>query len=352
MLIVAVVGATGELGQLIIESLLVQAKDVTVRAIVRKSNSALDALKAKSPKSVEIVLVDYASAASLDAALKGVYAVASTLQGLEEVLHTVQSRLLEAALRQNVKRFIPSDYSYDYLTGNFPKNCNRNSEIRKGFHKKAGSIIAASGKKIEFLPVMNGMFTDLFPVEEFQIVNYSERTIAYFGPHANVKQEFTTYRNTAEFVAYVLVDPKPIAKSHLHISGHTATINEIAALVSKATGETFVAKQALSLGFTQFLIFVLKHFAKKGEVMPQYQKLQYGYCMALGLSTWKTEDLHNNMYPGIKWTRVDEAVKLEYEKKKKAGLIKKRSTSSGIGWFVAVGAVAAVGAGVYLYGKK
>ncbi|KAJ3072862.1 hypothetical protein HDU99_002085, partial [Rhizoclosmatium hyalinum] len=253
-MIVAVLGASGELGTLVVEALLTKTNANTVRAVVRKSTEQLNALKARHDRRLDITIVDYDSPASLDIALAGVYSAVSTLQGMRPVLIDLQSKLLSACIKNNVKRFIPSDFAYDFISvaklnyTETPRGYNRNIDIHKDFHEAAKAIIASSGKSIEFIPISIGMFTDLFPTDTFQIIDWNKKYVGYFGDE-DTKQEFTTYRNTAEFTARVLTDPKPITKTHFHIAGHQASPKELAALISGATGETFVAHQALSLTF-------------------------------------------------------------------------------------------------------
>ena len=72
-IIVAVAGASGELGLLVIESILSRNKNITIRALVRRSTKDLEALEAKYGKSIEITVVDYSSLKGLEIAVDGVY---------------------------------------------------------------------------------------------------------------------------------------------------------------------------------------------------------------------------------------------------------------------------------------
>ncbi|ORY44047.1 NAD(P)-binding protein [Rhizoclosmatium globosum] len=292
-MIVAVLGASGELGTLVVEALLTKTNVNTVRAVVRKSTEQLNALKASHDRRLDIAIVDYDSPASLDIALAGVYSAVSTLQGMRPVLIDLQSKLLSACIKNNVKRFIPSDFAYDFISvaklnyAETPRGYNH-------FHEAAKAIIASSGKSIEFIPISIGMFMDLFPTDTFQIMDWNKKYVGYFGDE-DTKQEFTTYRNTAEFTARVLTDPKPITKTHFHIAGHQASPKELAALISEATGETFVAHQALSLPFAGMDVI-----------------------WGNGWSAWPKEKLDNDYYgPVIEWTQVQDVVKTEYELRKK-----------------------------------
>lgn len=106
-MIVAVAGANGKLGQLVIESLLKQSNTVKVRALVRKA-SPTSALSTQYPGRYEESIVDYSNKDDIQKATSGVYTVVSTLQGLEDVIQTAQLSLLDASVKNKVRRFIPS----------------------------------------------------------------------------------------------------------------------------------------------------------------------------------------------------------------------------------------------------
>ena len=58
--------------------------------------------------------------------------VVSALQGLRDVIVETQTVLLDAAIKAEVPRFIPSDYSIDFTK--FPPGENRNLDLRRDFH--------------------------------------------------------------------------------------------------------------------------------------------------------------------------------------------------------------------------
>jgi hypothetical protein len=123
-LIIVVAGATGHLGKLICDSLISRAHTegrlVQVRGLVRKGgvNTVLVTPYTSSDTVAEqhltIEPVDYGNEDDLKRACTGAYCVVSALQGLEDVIVGVQSRLLTAAIADNVQRFIPSDFSVDF----------------------------------------------------------------------------------------------------------------------------------------------------------------------------------------------------------------------------------------------
>ncbi|TRX91838.1 hypothetical protein FHL15_007157 [Xylaria flabelliformis] len=96
---VAVAGGTGNLGPAVLQQLLEAGFDVTV--LTRKQSSH------SFPSSAKVAEVDYESLESLTNALQGHDAVVSTLGG---PALAGQLKLVEAAAKAGIKRFIPSEF--------------------------------------------------------------------------------------------------------------------------------------------------------------------------------------------------------------------------------------------------
>ncbi|KAH8817659.1 hypothetical protein DL96DRAFT_393151 [Flagelloscypha sp. PMI_526] len=101
---VIVVGASGNLGPIIIDALLA-SKKFTVSAFVRAES------KATFPPEVKVFKADFSSE-PLEAAFKGQDAVVSTI-GNSAGGFPVQKILVDAAIASGVKRFFPSDFGTD-----------------------------------------------------------------------------------------------------------------------------------------------------------------------------------------------------------------------------------------------
>src|SRR5688500_10009668 len=108
---IAVAGATGQLGRLIIQHL--GKKDVQIRALVRAESDSTG-LQSHTHSKIDIRRIDYNNPGQLADSLKNVSCVISALSGLREVIVDGQSKLLAAALAAGVPRFIPSDFCIDY----------------------------------------------------------------------------------------------------------------------------------------------------------------------------------------------------------------------------------------------
>jgi uncharacterized protein YbjT (DUF2867 family) len=312
--IIVVAGASGKLGKLVCESLLARARTaglpLSIRGLVRKSNtsSATSAPEdVSSEQQLLITPVDYANDDELNGACAGAHAVVSTLQGRDDVLVGVQSRLLRAAIKNGVRRFIPSDFSFDFTK--LPPGSNRNSDTRLAFHAAAKRLIQESKADIQFTSIFQGAFTELLGSGRI-LLDFTKRRVMYFGSPDTV-MEFTTWKDTAEYTAAVALDPNS-TPSKLLIAGLRLTPKEAQQLASRVTGLEFGLKRLMSVGMLATVIKLVRFFKPgKHEPMPLWVGMQYAYCMALGVAS--PERLDNNRYPGMRWTGAEEVIRNAFE---------------------------------------
>ncbi|EHK97578.1 putative Isoflavone reductase like protein P3 [Glarea lozoyensis 74030] len=194
---VAVAGATGHLGSLIVLNLC--KKDVAVKALIRPGTSGSRTQHLREA-GCQITEVDMTDVPTLTEALTGATTVVSALQGLKGVIIDAQGALLEAAMAAKVRRFIPSDFSLDF-TKTTP-GTNRNLDLRREFHAK----LDASG--IEW---------------------------------TNQKMDVTTVPDVAAYTAAVAADPHPKPK-FLRIAGDVFTAKEMAVVMTKLRGKQFTTQ--------------------------------------------------------------------------------------------------------------
>ncbi|KFY26669.1 hypothetical protein V493_03940 [Pseudogymnoascus sp. VKM F-4281 (FW-2241)] len=98
---VAIAGASGALGTLILQA-LIESKIFNVAVLTRHSSDA------QFPESVRVIRVDYASIPELTKALTGQDAVVSAVT---TAAMDTQVALIEASIAAGVKRLIPSEFS-------------------------------------------------------------------------------------------------------------------------------------------------------------------------------------------------------------------------------------------------
>lgn len=289
---IAVAGATGHLGTLIIKELL--ARHAHVKALVRR-DTPLAKTQPLERAGAMVIPVDYQNTVTLTEALRDAQCVVSALSGLRDVIVETQSALLKAALDAGVPRFIPSDYCIDFTK--LPNGSNRNLDFRREFAK----IVDAT--PIQAVSVLNGMFTDLLKGQAPLILPSFSRVI-YWGD-ADQPMDFTTIATTAAFTAAAALDTQ--APRYLRIAGEVATIRDLQRAASQAHGREFGLFRIGGLGVLGTMIKVMRTIAPgKNEVFPPWQGMQYLHNMLSGLP--KLEPLDNGRYPEIKWTKVREVL--------------------------------------------
>jgi nucleoside-diphosphate-sugar epimerase len=241
------------------------------------------------------VEVDFSSVPDLTKACTGADCVVSALSGLRDVIVETQTRLLEAALAAGVPRFIPSDYSIDYTK--LPEGSNRNLDLRREFSLRLNKApIAATS-------ILNGMFTDLL-TGQAPVVLFNIKRVVYWG-NADQPLDFTTTADTAAFTAAAALDP--ITPRYLRVAGEVASIRDLKAAATKATGEKFSLLWAGPLGVLGTMTKVTRALMPTSDdVFPPWQGMQYLHNMFTGLP--KLEPLDNARYPELRWTSVREVL--------------------------------------------
>jgi nucleoside-diphosphate-sugar epimerase len=285
---ILVAGATGNLGGRIARAL--RERGANVRALVRHG-AARDKLEHLQELGVEIATVDLRSASEATPACTGVSCVVSALQGLQDVIVEAQTVLLDAAIKADVPRFIPSDYSIDFTK--FPAGENRNLDLRREFHKRLDET------SISATTIYNGAFAELL-TGQMPLILFKLKRVLYWG-NPDQRMDFTTMDDTAAFTARAALDPS--TPRFLRIAGDQLSARDLTALVSEVTGEKFKLFRAGSLGLLSALIGVARTVApaEKG-LFPAWQGMQYMRNMFDGRA--KLEPLDNDRYPGICWVTV------------------------------------------------
>jgi nucleoside-diphosphate-sugar epimerase len=283
---IVLAGATGNLGGRIARALL--ERGARVRALVRPG-AATDKLERLQEFGATIASVDFSSAAQVTAACSGAACVVSALAGLRDVIVETQTVLLDAAIKADVPRFIPSDYSIDFTK--FPPGENRNLDLRREFHKRLDKT------SISATTIFNGAFADML-TGQMPLILFKLKRVLYWGD-ADQRMDFTTMDDTAAFTASAALDPS--TPRFLRIAGDQLSARELTALVSEVTGEEFHLFRAGGLGTLGTLIKLARTFAPgETELYPAWQGMQYMRNMFDGRA--KLVPLDNDRYPGMRWT--------------------------------------------------
>ncbi len=286
--LIAVAGATGDLGGRITASLL--ERGASVRAIVRRGASP-DNIKRVRKLGAVIGEADYDNPADLASACSGASCVVSALSGLHEVIVDAQTSLLAAAVKAGVPRFIPSDYCIDFTK--LESGTNRNFDLRREFRERldAAPIAAAS--------ILNGMFTDMLTGQAPMILFRYKRVLYWENP--DQLMDFTTIDDTASFTAAAALDPS--TPRFLRIAGDQIDARGLAAVASEVIGEEFRLFRAGGLGRLSMMIRLMRTLSPSKDVLyPPWQGMQYLHNMFSGRA--KLGSLDNDRYPHATWTTV------------------------------------------------
>jgi len=283
---IVVAGATGNLGGRIVSAL--RERGASVRALVRHGTAG-EKLERLQELGVTISNVDLSSPSEVTPACSGASCVVSALQGLQDVIVEAQTVLLQAVIKADVPRFIPSDYSIDFTK--FPPGENRNLDLRRDFHKQLDKT------SISATTIFNGAFADML-TGQMPLILFKLKRVLYWG-NADQRMDFTTMDDTAAFIASAALDPT--TPRFLRIAGDQLSARELTAVASEVTGQKFRLFRAGSLGMLGILIKVARTVAPGGKALyPPWQGMQYMRNMLDGRA--KLEPLDNDRYPGIRWT--------------------------------------------------
>lgn len=293
--IVVVVGAAGKLGRLVVESLLAHP-GVNVRALVRDPEKVSD-LKGDR---VELVAFDAAQNTEQDraAVVKGAFAVVSTLQGGPDIIIDAQMKLLQAAKAAGVRRFIPSDYSYNIFT--LPAGINVNSDWRRAFAEKAA---AETSDAFEVVHVLQGIFADRGVLGFLGLFDAEKGIVRYWG-NGTTPIDWTTWEDTAGFTAAAAIDERKVPE-RLFVSGDRLDVLTFVKTWEKVHGKTLVVQQ---LGSLEDLAQETNRQLKE-----QPQNMYAWLPLMYARGTFGGEALlgprENDRYPEIKPATVEEAIR-------------------------------------------
>jgi len=238
---------------------------------------------------VTIASVDLNDTSQVTPACTGASCVVSALQGLRDVIVETQTALLDAAIKADVPRFIPSDYSIDFTK--FPPGENRNLDLRRDFHKGLDKT------SISATTIFNGAFAEML-TGQMPLILFKLNRVLYWGD-ADQRMDFTTMDDTAAFTARAALDPS--TPRFLRITGDRLSARELTVIVTEVTGKKFRVFRAGSLGMLGTLIKIARTIAPgENELYPAWQGMQYMRNMFDGRA--KLEPLDNDRYPGIRWT--------------------------------------------------
>lgn len=237
--LVVVVGGAGKLGRLVVDA-LASEPGVNVRVLVRDPKKPDVASMAR--EGVELRTFDAASATDADRAeaVRGAFAVVSTLQGGPDIIVDAQLALLRAAKAAGARRFIPSDYSYNVFS--LPEGININSDWRRTLATKAREHVTET---FEVVHVMQGIFTDRYVLGFLGLFDADKAIVRYWGDGLT-PIDWTTWEDTARFTAAAATDDRKVPE-RLFVSGDRMDVLTFAKTWEAAHGKKLTLERLGSL---------------------------------------------------------------------------------------------------------
>jgi len=294
--LVVVVGGAGKLGRLVVNALLAQP-GVTVRALVRDPKKP-EVAEMAGPR-VELAAFDAVSATEAEraAAVKGAYAVVSTVQGGPEVIVDAQLALLRAAKAAGARRFLPSDYSFDLFL--VPEGVNINTDWRRTLAVKAQ---AEESDHFEVVHLLQGIFTDQYVLGFLGMFDGQQGVARYWGD-GETPIDWTTWEDTARFIAAAATDARKVP-SKLMVSGDRKTLREVAQAWEAARGRKMTLERLGSLD--ELAALTARTLHDEPQNMYAWLPLMYARCVFGGQGLLR--DKHNARYPDIQAETVAQAI--------------------------------------------
>ncbi len=222
-------GATGMLGARIADHLL-DLPDVELRLLIRApappGSAKAHAVDALVDRGAVVVTGDVTDPGSLDAATSGVDVVVSALQGGPEVVVDGQIALAEAAARNGVRRFVPSDFAIDLFSA--PEGAPQ-FDMRRRADRRIDAL------PMQVVHVLNGGFMDMMlDPGRPGLVDVAAGTVTIWGT-GDEPFDLTTLDDTARFTARLATDPADVSGVH-YLSGARTTFNAIAEETGRLSG--------------------------------------------------------------------------------------------------------------------
>lgn len=294
--LIVVAGGAGRLGRLLVNALL-DHPGVRVRVLVRDPEKPEVAAMAR--EGLELVGFDAASAsdAARADAVRGAFAVVSTLQGGPDVIIEAQLALLRAARTAGARRFLPSDYSFDFFA--LPEGINVNSDWRRALAELARKETSDS---FEVVHVMQGMFADRNVLGFLGLFDPGEGVVRYWGD-GKTPIDWTTWEDTARFIAAAALDDRAVPE-RLYVSGDRMDVLTFARAWEAAHGKQLTRERLGSLDELQQE--TRRRLAAQPRNMLAWLPLMYARGMFGGEALLGPS--HNARYPEIRPESVAQAI--------------------------------------------
>ncbi|KAH9911849.1 hypothetical protein B0H21DRAFT_759098 [Amylocystis lapponica] len=237
--VVAIAGASGNLGSEIIKVFLASYRSSFSRIIALVRNPSSDGAKALAEAGAELYKIDDANlGTSYEKALSGVDALVNVLG---KVPTNVKDTIFDAAVKAGVKVYFPSEFGINHLISDFPGWDNK-EWTRKRAHLH-GSLEAGKGR-IKTVAVFNGLFIeDTFgPWFGFDTANHVYTSVGAPTTRFSLTSKTDVGRALGALSLVALADPSKVPDT-VSICSATVSHAEVAEIVQRVRKELGDADQ-------------------------------------------------------------------------------------------------------------
>jgi len=284
---ILIVGATGQLGSLITKHSL-QQPNLEVNILIRnpdKNKELVDQIKNAGGR---VVIGDVTKPETLKDSTKGIHTVVSALIGDDAIMYDGQKHLAEDAIKNDVKRFVPSDFSV------WPAKINEDEHPFIGQRIRFRKYLETTPMK--GLHVSLGIFAETF----FYFMCHLFPGLHYYQS-ADQKIDITTYNDTARYVAAAVAKPDRVGDLKIH--GDCLSINEIAEIYNRITGKNVKPENRGSIDD------IKKKMAELVEQKEYFKSILLNYEIFLFNGRGIMDKVDNAEFPEIKPLSFEEYVK-------------------------------------------
>ena len=272
---ILIVGGTGKLGSLIAKHCLSKS-NLCVHILSKNPEENKDLCQLVTQNGGKCLRVDITDIDKIRGCTKGIHTVIYAIPIEDKAMVDGQLAILNDAIENGVKRFIPSDFSFDY------------SKIQEDEHPVIGNNIRfrreLEKSSVKGLFIHNGYFTEKFFLHHQNGVTYWESM--------DQKVAFIAYEDVARYVAAALAKPDKIGD--LRIAADQITIREACGIYDVIRGTNI---QLQTLGNLADLYKAIGKANAKGETK---KALILNYQIFVSDGRGALDSLDNDEFPEIK----------------------------------------------------
>ena len=221
---ILIIGASGKLGSLVTTECL-KSENLLVNILVRNRNKCKDLCCQIEKRGGKCIVGDITKEETIKDCTKGIHTIISCVVGSDDIVVEGQKRILEDAIKHQVKRFVPSDYSLNI------------SQIQEGQHeltdqrKKFRKEIEKYSSQIKSLHIYQGIFMETY----MSTANAFGGRPFYWGDNIEKKLDLTSYGDLARFIACAVSNPDRCGD--MYVRGDELSTKKICDFYFKVTGD-------------------------------------------------------------------------------------------------------------------